>query len=446
MLVILIAFTLVICLGAALLAYLRDGDVFHPALIIGPMCLFVYVYMPAKLINSKDLFTFVSEEQATSYQLLVVFTLAMLFAGTLVGSRYRPTDVKPLIKANRDTLHMGGYLFGGIGFLAFAYTVHNAGGFATAFGSAYGGGWSDIGYIRDAAYLTIVAMVILLSQEAFDPKNKVWLIAVALFSTPWLAYAFLGARRGPTFMIAVCIGMSWFMARGKRPSIFSLLAGGTALGMLMLFLVTNRSHICLKCDLNLTTNVSGVVASVDEGNEYIFGTGCVMASRAEGKCYWGKRYLAQVLVRPIPRQIWPTKYQDTGLEDLLQNAGVAGRGLKNVMGWGEVPGAAATVVADMWVEFGWLEIPVAFLLGWTLGRVWRLGVTQMGFWMTEYIILSILSIYLITQSGEAVISRFIILSVPAILVWRKARADGSPAEPVGTQTLQTTGAGRILHA
>jgi hypothetical protein len=99
----------------------------------------------------------------------------------------------------------------------------------------------------------------------------------------------------------------------------------------------------------------------------------------------------------------------------------------------------------MWVEFGWLEVPVAFILGFWLGRVWRLGVTQMGFWMSEYIILCILSIYLITQSGEAVISRFLILSVPAILVWRKAYLNGSSAEPVGRPTLETIGTGRILH-
>ncbi len=66
------------------------------------------------------------------------------------------------------------------------------------------------------------------------------------------------------------------------------------------------------------------------------------------------------------------------------------------------------------------RIPVAFLIGWSLGRVWRVGLIRMGFWLTEYVIMCVLSVYLITQSGEAVISRLIILSVPALICWRRA--------------------------
>jgi hypothetical protein len=94
------------------------------------------------------------------------------------------------------------------------------------------------------------------------------------------------------------------------------------------------------------------------------------------------------------------------------------------MGWAEVPGAAATMVADMWVEFSWLELPVAFLVGWVFGRIWRLASTRIGSWMTEYIILCVLSIYFVTHSGEAVISRPVILSVFALLVWRRAQKTG----------------------
>lgn len=425
MLVLLIAVAFLICAVSPLIAYRRYKDVFHPAILIAPMCLFLYVYMPLKLINSSDLFNFVSEDQATFYELLAVLTMAGFFAGMLAGGEFKQSDVsRPRNQINQKKLHLGAYFFGGIGFAAWAYTIHNAGGFSEAFGVAYGGGWSDVGYVRDAAYLTIVALVLLLSPEGFKPKSKVWLMAVAAFSMPWVCLCLLGARRGPTFMITVCMGMSWFLARRKRPSIVSLAVGGTALGLFMLFLVTNRDHICLKCDLKLSTDVSSFTSEINESNEYIFGTGCVAASRVYGKCYWGKRYIAQVTVRPIPRQIWPTKYQDTGLEELLQNAGVAGPGLSTVMGWGEIPGAAASMVADLWVEFNWLEIPVAFLIGWSMARVWRLGITRMGFWMTQYVIICVLSVYFVTQSGEAVISRSVILSVPSILVWKFSRKPG----------------------
>lgn len=130
---------------------------------------------------------------------------------------------------------------------------------------------------------------------------------------------------------------------------------------------------------------------------------------------------------------------------LRQNAGVAGPGLMDVMGWGEIPGAAATMVADMWVEFSWLELPVAFVIGWAFGRVWRLAIMQIGFWMTEYIILCVLSIYFVTQSGEAVISRFVILSVPALIVWRRAQKNGRLV-PVGAASVDIQGTRTLLHA
>jgi hypothetical protein len=446
MLILLIAATALICLAAPVLAYIRYRDIFHPLVFIAPMCLFLYVYMPAKLIKESELLTFVTDDEATFYQLVIALTVGALFLGALMGSAYRASEpTPPRIRIDRDTLHKGAYLFGSIGFIAFAYTIHVAGGFTAAFWTPKGGGQTDIGYVSDAAYLTIIGMVLLLSPEGWNPKNKIWLLAVLTFASPWLLYGLLGARRGPTFMITVCIGMSVFLARGKRPSIFMLTAAGAALGFLMLLLVTNRDHICFSCDLKISTDVTQAVSSVDPGNEYIFGIGCVTTAKVLNKCYWGKRYLAQVTVRAIPHQWWPTKYEDVGLADLLQNAGVAGPGLSGVMGWAEVPGSAAAMVADMWVEFSWLEVPVAFLIGWGLGRVWRLAITRMGFWMTEYVIFCILSIYFVTQSGEAIISRSVILSVPALLVWRRARKAGALLPPE-TEFIEIPGPSRVLHA
>ena len=446
MLILLIIATALISVIFPIIAYRQHKDVFHPALIVSPMCLFLYVYMPLKLINSSALLGFVNEEQASFYEMLAVLIVGAMFFGLLVGGKRRPKDKGPsATPANRSQLYGWTYFFGLIGFGAWAYTIKNVGGLSEAFGVSYGGGWSEVGYIRDAAYLTIVAIALLFSREGFNPKSKIWLLSIAAFAMPWVLLCLLGARRGPTFMITVCIAMSWFMARGKRPSFFMMAAGGALLGMFMLFLVTNRDHICLKCDLQLTTDVSAVTSVVNESNEYIFGTGCVAASRVTNKCYWGKRYLAQVTVRPIPRQLWPTKYEDTGLAELLQTAGVAGPGLYSVMGWGEIAGSAATMVADLWVEFMWLAIPVAYFIGWGFARVWRLAVTQQGFWMTEYIICCVLSVYFVTQSGEAVISRGVILSVPAIIVWWRARSGGAAA-PIASELPQSSGVSPFLHA
>src|ERR1700730_3441444 len=345
----LIAVAAAICIFGPLIAYLRFRDVFHPLVLILPMCAFMYVYMPFKLAQGGELWTFVTQDQAIFAQFLIVLTLGALAAGGLTGSSEGTVAAKvSAFRADRRTLHMGAYIVGGIGFLAWMYTLREVGGISGAFGGAYGGTWSDYGYIRDASYLVIVGVLLLISPEGLDIRNKLWWIAVALFSFPWGIQALLGARRGPTFMMTICIGMSWFLARGKRPSIISMVMGGVGLGFFMLFLVTNRDSICLNCDLtNLKTDVSEVVMDANETNEYIFGTGCIAATRVTGKCFWGKRYAAQILVRPVPRQIWPNKYADTGLSELEQNAGVAGEGLQSVMGWTEVKGAAAGMVADL---------------------------------------------------------------------------------------------------
>jgi len=267
----------------------------------------------------------------------------------------------------------------------------------------------------------IVALLLLLSPEAFDPQSKIWRWAIAVLSFPWFLQGLLGARRGPTIVIVATIGMSWYLARRRRPPIVLMLAAGLVVGFLVIFLVTNRRSIYIGSDFDVSTKNMDTFFTANEANEYIFAVGCITTSRETGTYYWGRRYLAQILVRPIPKQIWPNKYVDFGVPELLQNAGVALDGLETVMGWAEVPGAAATMVADFWVEMSWLAIPLCGLIGWGYGYVWRRAVQEQGWWTTFYMILTLLSVYMITQSGEAVIFRFVILSVPAYIVWRRAR-------------------------
>jgi hypothetical protein len=215
-----------------------------------------------------------------------------------------------------------------------------------------------------------------------------------------------------------------------------LIGGAVALGTLMLFLVTNRDRIYLGSDFsNMNTDVTQVVTDVNESNEYIFGTGCIETARRTDHYFWGRRYLAYVIIRPIPHQIWPNKYEDFGVGELTQNAGVAGKGLAEIMGWNEIPGAAAGMIADLWVEFSWLMLPALFGIGYGYGRVWKRTVEEGGPWNSQFTIISILAIYLVTQSGEAVIFRFFILSIPTWWVWRKARQRAVPERLTEEQQL-----------
>jgi hypothetical protein len=315
---------------------------------------------------------------------------------------------------------MGGYVLGSIGLLAWLYVISSGGGFLEVFGRANGRGWSEVGYIRETVYLVIVGLLLLFSPQAYNPKDKLWLAAVIALSLPYVIQGLLGAQRGPTFLIAMTLGISWYMARGQRPSLLLVGGGGVLLGLLMLFLVTNRGAIYVGSHEEVKTDASAVLEAT-EANEYIFGAGCMIASHQTGEYFWGKRYLAQLLVRPVPRQLWANKYADFGVPELEANAGVAKVGLGPVMGWSEIPGAAGAMIADLWVEFSWLALPVLFLIGYAYGSTWRKAVTLSGPWNTQYTILALLSIYLVSQSGEAVIFRLVILSLPSWWVWRKAR-------------------------
>jgi hypothetical protein len=416
--------TIVVCLVSALRAYFSTKDVFHPAILLSALCAFMYGYMPLKLAKDQLLFAYVTESQADFCQTVALFGIAAMMIGCFSGaaSRRGPAIERTRFEYSPKILKNGAYILGAAGLACWVFTIRGAGGLTGAFGQADGSGWSDIGYIRDGVYLLIVALILLLTPQAFRDRDRTWYVAAILFTIPWLMQGLLGARRGPTFVIACTIGMSWYLARGRRPSLPLLLGSAAALGTFMLFLVTNRDKIYLGSDFSgMKTDVTEVVTDANESNEYIFGIGCIETARKTNHYFWGRRYLAEILVRPIPHQIWPNKYQDFGVGELTQNAGVAGQGLSAIMGWKEITGAAAAMIADLWVEFSWFIFPVLFGIGYLYGYVWRRTAQDGGSWNSQYTIISTLAVYLVTQSGEAVIFRFLILTIPTRWVWRKAR-------------------------
>ncbi len=413
--------TAALCAGMVLYGWRLYGDVFHPLVLTAPMLAFMYVVMPLQLVGDGSLFSYVTRSQAEFAQFLFLLGVGAFALGCVAGGAVKPkldwTFGRTVYDA--EALRRGAYLIGALGLGAWTYTVMNAGGFTEVFSRPKGYGWSEIGAVREAAYLTIAGLLLLLSPEGFDGKKSHWRLAVAAFSIPYLIQGFLGAQRGPTFLIVATLGLSWYMARGKRPPLPVVLAGGAVLASLLLFLVLNRGEIYLGSEFEVKTDIKEFFQA-SEANEYIFGVGCITAARQNGQFFWGKRYLAQLLVRPIPRQIWPTKYYDFGVPEIELNAGVAGAGLLPVMGWAEIPGAAAGMVADVWVEFSWLALPFLFLVGWCFGYSWRRAVTQSGPWTSLFTIGVLLSAYFVSQSGEAVIFRFLILSTATLWIWRRA--------------------------
>jgi hypothetical protein len=404
-------------------AYAGSRDVFHPLMFIGPMLAFMYAWMPLKLDSIGGLAVFSQRDQLDFVQRINVCGVACFVVGCLsVGCRL-PAVQRPEPKASPVTLTLCGAILGCLGLAAWLLTViHGTGGDLTG----YRGGWDDSGYIRDASLLMFPAFLLILSATLQQGVRILHLSLLVLFIAPSILEAAFSARRGPTFMIAVILTMGSYMNRQKRPSLLLTGVARLLLGFLMLFLVSNRQNIYLGSDRELTTDVTSIVERPDTGNEYIYGAGTILSAEQRNSFYWGWRYLAQVLIRPIPSSVWPTKYEDFGLSELTHNAGT-GEGFVETLGWEGAEGSAPGLIADLWAEFHWLNLLVLFTLGILYGYAWRRAQLDGGPWTAQYVIMAALSVYFVMQTMEAVIFRLLILSIPLQLAWRLARRSEASA-------------------
>jgi hypothetical protein len=159
-----------------------------------------------------------------------------------------------------------------------------------------------------------------------------------------------------------------------------------------------------------------------QGNNFIYGAAYVLALEDSGKFTWGKAMAIDLLVRPVPRQLWPTKYEDTGatwvtsrypgLGPLSTQDWLAG------VGWLPLGGSAAISIADVFGEFSWGAVVVFYLIGRGFSWLYFMARTRGGLWTLLSLEALIPSIYLATQSFSAFYYRYLILTVPTILVWK----------------------------
>ncbi len=445
----LLVITGVVIVLALLCAYDGSGDILHPLVFIGPMMFFLYVWMPARLYLDGHLDGFFDQDQLVFAQTLNLLGVIAMSSGVLsVGFARKNSSPVALSPKAGLRLIIGGCIAGSIGLACWGVAIINVGGFVDAFSKSYSGGWDDSGYIRDGSLLLVAGVLLILGGSAWRMKS-LYTALTAVFALPWITQALLTSRRGPTFAIVTVLAMGWYLTRGRRPASFAVIVAGGLMGYLVLFLVTNRNSIHLGADLNdnMNTDVTEIVDSADTGNEYIYGAGSIFAAERRDHYFWGRRYLAQLLVRPIPSSVWPTKYEDFGVPELLNNAGT-GEGFEDALGWQGAVGSAPGIVADTWIEFHWLNLPFLFLLGVGYGFTWKKAIQRGGPWNTQFAILSALSIYMIMQTMEAIIFRTLELSIPSWLIWNwamKASADRELLRPktdsviAATPQLQTAG-------
>jgi hypothetical protein len=413
------------CAAGAIVALQTKSDPFHPLIYLGAMLAYFYSWVPLQSGVLDDV-RGLSPSEVNAISQIYMLGVAAVVLGCLWGGRgrgtARPTELRAAVgKRIGKILWKGGTVLGGVGILSWIVQIATVGGFRAAYSRGYGGGWHDSGYVRDATLLVLPAIILMLCSGTRLRRRPARVATLLVFALPLIVQGLLGARRGPTFMIVTASVLAWYLARHTRPSLTKVLIGGLLLGGLIVFLVGKRSEIYLGSDLKVgDAKLIDTAASVG-ATDYRYGLRVIARSIHTEKYYWGKRYLAQVLVRPIPRQIWPNKYSDFGVPELESNAGTAGEGLRLVLGVPEEIGAAPGLLGDLWVELSWLSVVAAYGVGWIYGRMWKNAVTIGGFWNVVYCALACLSIYVVMQTIEAVIFRFLIVVLPAAAVWHFAR-------------------------
>jgi hypothetical protein len=424
-----------VSIGFGVHAYKKSQDTFHPLLYLSLAIIAFYVYIPLQVITNdpQGVFSYLSKEQLEFVQTLNLLSAIALYLGVLKGGgkvnrlRYLNQQqawlLSPVI---RKRVEQGAIFFGLLGLVAFLYTTFNVGGFVDAYSRSYGGGSAASGYIREAEFWTIPALLFIMVGHIHRPLSKLDWMWVILFSSPHLIQGFLGARRGPTAFILGGLIVGWYLIRYKRPTLIQILIGSFALGTLMLFLVANRGEIYIGSDFEFRSSVLEYqgIEQAHSGNEFIYGSGSIIDAKIRDKYFWGGRYATVVFIRPIPRQIWPTKYEDAsrffGIPNLDENMGTGGASMASTLGWQGAVGAAPGLIADMWIEFWWFSIVAMYAIGWTYGMAWQKMIIQGGLWIPLYTMMTALSAYLIFQTLEAMLFRFLFTAGASILIWKYA--------------------------
>ncbi len=190
----------------------------------------------------------------------------------------------------------------------------------------------------------------------------------------------------------------------------------------MLFVYSQRRYVYLGSEGEVKTErvLDTVVPDrLSPGNTYVYSSGSILVAEHFDRYYWGYRYLVTFFVRPIPRQIWPTKYEDMGATWVMgmdESARLAE--MRSVVGFGAEAGAAMFSIADAYLEFSWGMLLFSYLLGLTFSRVWVLHRTQGGQWTIVYSVMLALSVYLATQTFTAFAHRALFICVPTLLIWK----------------------------
>lgn len=424
---ILVAIAVVIVLGA-IHVYSAERDALHPFFMIGPLLAYAYVVEPLLLFWNGSLERIFPDLSKLNYVNSINALAVLAFTVGACRGAGRERSFVPMQSDTGTRLRMiqAAAILGTIAVLAYWTTILAAGGFVEAYDQAKGGGRASSGYLGEASNLGLVATLLIGLARKGLGFRKSDIVLLLFVVSPVLLQGTFGGRRGPLFLSLAAMVFAWFVSRRVRVTATQV---GLAFGIILLsvvFVWSQRQHLHLgeaNKEINMVLFQQHLLSKdAGSGSNYAYGSAYVLVTRETQDFTWGKKIFVNLIVRPIPRQIWPSKYEDVGADWV--NATHPGLGQfpaeswMTTVGWIPYAGSAAGSLADLYGEFGIGVLLAFYLLGRLLALVRHRSRTNGGLWDLLYLEAMAVSIYLATQSFSAFYHRFLVMAVPTYLVWR----------------------------
>jgi oligosaccharide repeat unit polymerase len=291
-------------------------------------------------------------------------------------------------------------------------------------------------------------MLYLLSKR--DLKLDAKVVAVILvFASPHLIHAALSASRGTAFLTLAAIVYGWYLAAARRPSLKSAIVVLVGMGLTMLFLKAHRQEIYVGSNFEFGQQPASdlfIPRAAETGNPSTYSWGLILMSHYNNTFFWGKRYATQLFIRPIPKQIWPDKYEAMGQGWMVDRPGSNGwrpSQWLSTVGWLPDAGSASGFVADTFIEFSWGGLLVCFLIGYFYTYLWKRSAITKGLWSLIYFEACVTSVFVATQGlMSAWMYRFLYLAVPTVLLWKWAMSYAGKRLPAFAAAISPTHAAK----
>ena len=422
----------IVLFAAAALAYVTTRDTLHPMIYLGAMAFFLHAFLPLYLELSQpdELRGYLGQDELDYAQTIVLLGVLSLAGGVWWGAHATPTHghASPvrLTDAARLRLAHAARALAALGLIAWIYQIIHSGGLYAVYGRAYGFFWADTGYVGEAFQFGLPGALLLLlarSGSRLRPRGPgVDRHRPAAAARPRAARGapradLHGARRRGGHVVPRARAPS---AARARPAWRLGDRSAAAVPARQ-----SRPHLPRARKPDFTGAGEAPTFEVGPGNEFVFGAGAALNAEALDSFAWGRRYLVVLFVRPIPRSLWPTKYADAArflnipsIDHVEKDPRLTD--FTGTIGWTGAIGSAPGGIFDLWIEFWWAYLFAVFAVGWGFGRAYRKALSQGGFWLALYALMTALSIYFVMQGLAAFAVRALLLGAVMWLGWRYA--------------------------